>query len=56
MSLEPVVKYKSRGNILVPAESSNQSLQQWFSSAATEIFHAFILKCQIFSLRMFKTR
>jgi hypothetical protein len=31
-------------------------LDQWFSSAATEMFHAFIFKCQIFPLRMFKTR
>jgi hypothetical protein len=30
------------------------SLAQWFSSAATEIFYAFILKCQILPLRMLK--
>jgi hypothetical protein len=32
------------------------ALNQWFSSAATEIVYAFILKCQIVALRMFKIR
>jgi hypothetical protein len=31
-------------------------LDQWFLSAAAEIVYAFILKCQMFPLRMFKTR
>jgi hypothetical protein len=35
---------------------ATDTLAQWFSSAATEIVYAFILKCQIFPLRMFKTR
>jgi hypothetical protein len=37
-------------------EIEHDDIDQWFSSVATEIFYAFILKCQIFPLRMFKTR
>jgi hypothetical protein len=32
------------------------TLAQWFSSAATEIVYAFILKCQIFPLKIFEIR
>jgi hypothetical protein len=45
------------GQVDLKTELKNDtSLDQWFSSAATEIFYAFILKCQNFPWRMFKTR
>jgi hypothetical protein len=45
---------------VLPIKHYRHCLEQWFSSvathAATEIVYAFILKCQIFPLRMLPTR
>jgi hypothetical protein len=46
---------KALSNRCQKVSNFRNNLEQWFSSVATEIFYAFIFKCQIVPLRMFKT-